>query len=67
MWERLPNLQMPTTLLAGERDTKFTALAYEMARCIPRATVTIVPGAGHAVHLERPDAVVEALLAVPAE
>ena len=62
VWERLPSLQMPTTLLAGERDTKFTALAHEMARCIPRATVTIVPGAGHAVHLERPDAVVEALL-----
>jgi 2-succinyl-6-hydroxy-2,4-cyclohexadiene-1-carboxylate synthase len=67
VWKRLPNLQMPTTLLAGERDTKFAALAYEMARCIPRATITIVPGAGHAVHLERPDAVVEALLAVPPE
>jgi 2-succinyl-6-hydroxy-2,4-cyclohexadiene-1-carboxylate synthase len=67
LWERLPHLQMPTTLLAGERDTKFTALAHEMARRIPRATVTIVPGAGHAVHLERPDAVIEALLAVPAE
>ena len=67
LWERLPNLRMPATLLAGERDTKFTALAHEMARCMPRATVTVVPGAGHAVHLERPEAVVEALLAVPAE
>ncbi len=62
LWERLPELRMPVTLIAGERDTKFTALADEMARCIPRATVTVVPGAGHAVHLERPDAVVEALL-----
>lgn len=58
---------MPVSLLAGERDTKFTALAQEMARRIPRASVTVVAGAGHAVHLERPEAVVEALLAVPAE
>jgi 2-succinyl-6-hydroxy-2,4-cyclohexadiene-1-carboxylate synthase len=62
LWSRLHELRMPVTLLAGERDTKFTAIAQEMARCIPQATVTIVSGAGHAVHLERPDAVVEALL-----
>jgi 2-succinyl-6-hydroxy-2,4-cyclohexadiene-1-carboxylate synthase len=67
LWGRLPELHMPVALLAGERDAKFSALAHEMARCIPRATVTVVPGAGHAVHLERPDAVVEALVAVPAE
>jgi 2-succinyl-6-hydroxy-2,4-cyclohexadiene-1-carboxylate synthase len=67
VWGRLQNLQMPVTLLAGERDTKFTALARDMAGRIPRATVTIVPGAGHAVHLERPDAVIEALLQVPVE
>lgn len=67
LWDRLGELQMPVTLLVGERDTKFTALAWEMARRIPHATVTIVPGAGHAVHLERPDAVAEALLAVPPE
>ena len=65
LWDRLTRLQMPVALLAGERDAKFTALAHEMARCIPRASVTIVPGAGHAVHLERPQAVIEALLAVP--
>ena len=67
LWGRLPDLQMPVTLLAGERDTKFAALAHDMARCIPRAIVTIVPGSGHAVHLERPAAVVEALLAVPGD
>lgn len=62
VWGRLRELQMPVTLLAGERDTKFTALARAMARCIPHATVTIVPDAGHAVHLERPEAVVATLL-----
>ncbi|HET9094073.1 MAG TPA: 2-succinyl-6-hydroxy-2,4-cyclohexadiene-1-carboxylate synthase [Solirubrobacteraceae bacterium] len=62
-WERLPELRMPVSLIVGERDAKFTALAHEMARRIPQARVTVVPGAGHAVHLERPDVVVEELLA----
>ena len=62
LWSRLRELRMPVTLLAGERDTKFTAIAHEMARCVPHAAVIIVPRAGHAVHLERPEAVVEALL-----
>jgi 2-succinyl-6-hydroxy-2,4-cyclohexadiene-1-carboxylate synthase len=56
---------MPVTLIAGERDTKFTAIAYEIAELVPDATVTIVPGAGHAVHLERPDAIIDTLLDVP--
>ncbi len=67
LWPRLSELRMPVTLLVGERDTKFTALAGEMARCIPGATVTLVPGAGHAVHLERPRAVIDALLAIPVD
>ena len=56
---------MPVTLIAGERDIKFTAIAYEMAELLPDARVAIVPRAGHAVHLERPDAIVEVLLDVP--
>jgi 2-succinyl-6-hydroxy-2,4-cyclohexadiene-1-carboxylate synthase len=67
VWDRLPELAMPVTLIAGERDAKFTALAHEMARLIPQATVTVVPDAGHAVHLERPDAIVDALLQVPVD
>ena len=63
VWDRLHELRMPVQLIAGERDTKFTALAHEMARCIPTASVHVIPGAGHAVHLERPDAIVDALLA----
>jgi 2-succinyl-6-hydroxy-2,4-cyclohexadiene-1-carboxylate synthase len=61
LWERLGELTMPVTLIAGERDAKFTALAYEMAALIPDARVVIVPGAGHQVHLEQPASVAELL------
>jgi 2-succinyl-6-hydroxy-2,4-cyclohexadiene-1-carboxylate synthase len=48
-------LPMPTLIVAGARDLKFVALAERLAASIPRATLEIVPDAGHAVHLERPD------------
>jgi 2-succinyl-6-hydroxy-2,4-cyclohexadiene-1-carboxylate synthase len=57
LWERLPELTIPVTLLAGERDEKFRAIAVRMAERLPDARVIVVPGAGHAVHLERPEAV----------
>jgi pimeloyl-ACP methyl ester carboxylesterase len=59
---------MPVTLIVGERDRKFSELAVEMAALIADSTVVSVPGAGHAVHLERPDAVAAELLrVVPAD
>src|SRR5579863_1092345 len=52
---RLPTLRIPVLLIAGELDTKFTALARYMASALPHAQLCIVSGAGHAVHLERPE------------
>ena len=49
---RLGELEMPVVLLAGERDAKFSEIARGMARAIRGARLRIVPGAGHAVHLE---------------
>jgi 2-succinyl-6-hydroxy-2,4-cyclohexadiene-1-carboxylate synthase len=42
-------------LIAGEIDTKFTAIAIKMARMLPRSQLHIIPAAGHAVHLEQPE------------
>ena len=57
LWDRLGELAMPVLLVAGERDAKFAALAGRMASAIgPNAAVELVPEAGHAAHLERPDA-----------
>jgi 2-succinyl-6-hydroxy-2,4-cyclohexadiene-1-carboxylate synthase len=43
--------------VVGERDAKFRGIAERMAPAIPECGLEVVPGAGHAVQLERPDAV----------
>jgi 2-succinyl-6-hydroxy-2,4-cyclohexadiene-1-carboxylate synthase len=56
LWDRLGDVRPPVLLVAGERDGKFAAIAREVAAAIgPSARVVVVAGAGHAVHLERPD------------
>jgi pimeloyl-ACP methyl ester carboxylesterase len=59
--ERLPELGCPVTLVVGERDAKFRAIAGRMAERLPQGEVVLVPGAGHAAQLERPDLVAAAL------
>ena len=55
LWDRLGELHPPTLLVAGADDTKFAALAHQMAARIgASAEVALVPAAGHAAHLERP-------------
>ena len=55
LWPRLHELAMPALLIAGEDDVKYSEMARAMASRMPDATVRVVPGAGHAAHLERPD------------
>jgi len=55
LFSRLPTLQIPVLLIAGELDTKFMAIARRMARLLPQAQLCVIPGAGHTVHLERPE------------
>jgi len=56
LWDRLPSLTVPARLIVGERDAKFRSIAERMAAALPRAEVHVVASAGHAVHLEQPDA-----------
>ena len=53
-WDSLPTLDLPTLLLAGEEDRKFTLVAERMAERLPRATLRLIPRSGHAIHLENP-------------
>ncbi|MGI8586181.1 MAG: 2-succinyl-6-hydroxy-2,4-cyclohexadiene-1-carboxylate synthase [Chloroflexia bacterium] len=56
LYDRLPALPMPTLLITGELDPKFTAIARAMSAAMPNAQMAVVPNAGHAVHLEQPGA-----------
>jgi pimeloyl-ACP methyl ester carboxylesterase len=61
LWERLPELAIPVTLVVGERDAKFRATAEAMLARLPNARLEVVEGAGHAVQLEMPAVVADAL------
>lgn len=63
LWDRLGDITTPTKLIVGETDQKFLAVADRMAQSMPHATVAVVAGAGHAAHLEAPDAVADLVMA----
>lgn len=54
LWERLHELDMPVHLIGGEYDMKFARTLARMAQRIPKVRLTMVPDAGHTVHLEQP-------------
>ncbi|MGQ9926399.1 MAG: 2-succinyl-6-hydroxy-2,4-cyclohexadiene-1-carboxylate synthase [Chloroflexaceae bacterium] len=56
LWADLPRLTMPALIISGELDTTYVAIGARMAAAMPLACQAIVPGAGHTVHLERPEA-----------
>lgn len=58
---QLPRLTMPVLLVVGERDAKFRNEAAVLADALVDATVVVIPGAGHAAHLEQPVAVAQAV------
>lgn len=55
LWEKLQQLHLPTLLLTGELDSKFTQIARQMQARLPHAQHTIIPSAGHTIHLEQPE------------
>lgn len=55
LWDRLRAVTAPVLVVAGARDERFAATATELVRAIgPNAERRLVPGAGHAAHLEDP-------------
>ena len=65
--ERLGALRMPGLVVAGALDAKYVAIGRLLAAAMPRARLDLVPGAGHAVHLERPTELADAVMAFLAE
>ena len=59
---KLATFEAPVLLVAGALDAAYVAAASEMAQAFIDARLVIVPEAGHAVHLERPDELTDAVL-----
>jgi 2-succinyl-6-hydroxy-2,4-cyclohexadiene-1-carboxylate synthase len=60
LWGRLGELEMPVTVVAGERDAKFRALGERMVDLLPDGALVVIPG-GHALPLESPAALTAVL------
>jgi len=55
LWTRLGELTMPVLVLAGATDPRYQALGARLAAGVDHGAFALVPGAGHAAHLEQPD------------
>jgi pimeloyl-ACP methyl ester carboxylesterase len=52
----LPNIAVPTLLIWGELDVRSPlSVARSFEQAIPRASLVLIPGAGHVSNLERPE------------
>lgn len=61
VWDRLGGLDVPATVVVGERDAKYRALGERLVRTLPRARLAVVPGAGHGLPREAPEALARLL------
>jgi 2-succinyl-6-hydroxy-2,4-cyclohexadiene-1-carboxylate synthase len=61
LWERLATVNVPALILAGAADPKFSELGRRLRDTIPGARFEQIDGAGHSVHLERPEATADAI------
>jgi len=60
-WPKLAQLKMPTVLLVGELDQKFNQIADEMIMLLPDGQKHVIKNAGHNIHVEQPNEVIEVL------
>lgn len=59
--DRLHEVATPALILVGELDAGFQRAGEVMAAKLPHARHTVVPGAGHVMNLDRPEAFVTAV------
>jgi 2-succinyl-6-hydroxy-2,4-cyclohexadiene-1-carboxylate synthase len=58
----LARIGAPALLIAGALDTKYVEIARRLSDSIRHARIRVIPEAGHAVHLEQPGAMLQAVL-----
>lgn len=54
LWDRLGEIAVPVLVVAGSTDPRYQALGKRLAAAVPDGTLAVIPGAGHAAHLEQP-------------
>jgi 2-succinyl-6-hydroxy-2,4-cyclohexadiene-1-carboxylate synthase len=60
LWDQLASIRRPVLVVAGALDVRFTVLGRRLVNALDPhhegfARLALVPGAGHACHLERPE------------
>jgi len=60
--DHLAVCEMPVGLIVGALDDKFRAIAADLAAAMPAAEVIMIDDAGHATHVEQPEATAAAVL-----
>lgn len=61
-WDDLVDLDHPVLIVTGERDRKYVDIGRAMAARLPNVTRSVVGDVGHTVHLEAPEAWVQAVV-----
>ncbi|WP_439818353.1 2-succinyl-6-hydroxy-2,4-cyclohexadiene-1-carboxylate synthase [Weissella paramesenteroides] len=61
LWSELAYMNIPVTLITGMNDHKFTKINQKMQQQLPNVQWCQVPQAGHNVHFERPNQVIDIL------
>jgi 2-succinyl-6-hydroxy-2,4-cyclohexadiene-1-carboxylate synthase len=62
VWDRLEEIDCPVLAVAGERDGLYADASYRIAERVKGGRARLVPDAGHAPHLERPELFSELML-----
>lgn len=65
-WDDLGALGPDVDLVVGGRDPRYVEIAGQMAARMPGARVHVLEGAGHALHLEQPEALARIIRGAPA-
>lgn len=61
--DQLADIDVPALVIVGEKDEAYLRASEVMSRRMPRAERVLIPGAGHVVNLDEPQAFAEAVLA----
>jgi 2-succinyl-6-hydroxy-2,4-cyclohexadiene-1-carboxylate synthase len=61
VWKALPRLPCPVLYIAGADDRTYVRIGRRVVQAVGRAMIREIPGAGHPVHVERPDIVAAAM------